>query len=41
MEDDPINPPVQDSLHSKQKYAYNTHNTTNIELYIGNITLPI
>ena len=22
---------------SKQKYAYNTHNTTHIELYLGNI----
>ena len=24
-------------LHSKQKYAYKTHNTTHIELNIGNI----
>ena len=23
-------------LHSKQKYAYNTHNTTHIQLDIGN-----
>ena len=26
-------------LHSKQKYAYDTHNTTHTELYIGNIFL--
>ena len=24
-------------LHSKQKFTYNTHNTTHIKLYIGNI----
>ena len=28
---------LNQSLHSKQKYAYNTHNTTHLQLYIGNI----
>ena len=27
------------SIHSKHKYAYDAHNTTHIELYIGSISV--
>ena len=32
---------IVSKLNSKKKYAYNTHNTTYIELYIGNISAHI